>query len=92
MCVLVSSVMRLLVYSGTCDTAEPITMICSALRSTHEGGEVREAHDHKHELELTTTGFTNLHFWFLERKYAIPLSTRIRREINLLICLEAKEA
>jgi len=37
MCVLVSSVLRLLVYSGACDTEKPIIMACSALRSTHEG-------------------------------------------------------
>lgn len=38
LCVLVSSVLRLLVYAGTCDTEEPsMVMVCTALKSTHEG-------------------------------------------------------
>ena len=37
LCVLVSSVLRLLEYAGTCDTEEP-SMVCTALKSTHEGG------------------------------------------------------
>lgn len=36
LCVLVSSVMRLMVYAGTCDTKD-LNMVCKALKSTHEG-------------------------------------------------------
>ena len=37
-CVLVSSVLRLLVYTGMCDMEELDTLPCSILKSTHEGG------------------------------------------------------
>ena len=41
LCVLVSSVMRLMVYAGTCDTKD-LNMVCKALKSTHEGGEMTD--------------------------------------------------
>ena len=48
LCVLVSSVLRLLVYAGTCDTEEPsMVMVCTALKSTHEGGEMLAKRDPK---------------------------------------------
>ena len=53
LCVLVSSVLRLLVYAGTCDTEEP-SMVCTALKSTHEGGEVNAERFRDVSLNLVT--------------------------------------
>ena len=55
LCVLVSSVMRLLVYAGTCDTKD-LNMVCRALKSTHEGGEMR----HRKQPELLPCVCLNL--------------------------------
>ena len=55
-CVLVSSVLRLLVYTGMCDMEELDTLPCSILKSTHEGGNsqiIRVDNNHLKKIPVT---------------------------------------